>query len=372
MMRKIVASVFLLSLFLSVYSVAAPGYQRVMISFYAEPDTVLLAQHGATVHTVFERIPVVVATVPLPAVFSLSQNPAVKYIEPDSYRTFVEPLVEEKQPSQVLPWNIDRIDADQAWQYSTGKEVKVAVVDTGIDQDHPDLEENIKGGINTIAPGGGYTDPDDFDDDHGHGTFCAGIIAAIDNDIGVVGVAPDAHLYGVKVLNGSGSGYYSDVVEGILWCIDKGMQVINLSFGTGESQALREACDAAWENGAILVTSEGLPQYPNYMAFYPSVMAMSGVGMDMSQPYQYGRELELAAPCEAIYSTIPGGYATMSGLSFSCPHVAGTAALVIARFPTMTNQQVRYRLWNTAEDLGAPGWDPYYGYGLVDAEAAVA
>jgi len=371
-MKKIVTGVLVFCLLLSVSSVWAPETARVIVVFNNTPDVALLSQYGK-VDQIFHVIPAAVVTLSEYSVEALARNAEIKYVQPDYYRQFVIAPQNEGEPlDQVIPWGVDRVDADRAWQYSTGKKVKVAVIDTGIDVDHPDLEENIHGGINTIAPNQGY-EPDDIDDDHGHGTFCAGIIAAVDNDIGVIGVAPDAWLYSVKVLNLSGSGYISDIIEGIEWCIDKEMQVINMSFGGYEDYpALHDACDAAWDHGCILVASEGPCGYTAYPAAYSSVIAVAATDRDDYQGCEYGAELELVAPGEDILSTVPGGgYAVMSGTSFGCPHVSGTAALVIAIHPSYTNGMVRRILQMTAEDLGAPGWDPYYGFGMVDAERAV-
>lgn len=370
-MKKISAGVLVL-LLMSVYSVYAPASERVIVVFYDTPNPDLLSQYGE-VHQVFHIIPAVVATLPESAIHALSLHSDIKYIQPDTYTQYVtEPTSLAEQPEEVIPWNIDRIDADRAWHYSTGEKVRVAVIDTGVDVDHPDLVANIHGGINTIAPSPQYPDPHDFNDDHGHGTFVSGIIAADDNGIGIIGVAPDCWLYGVKVLDATGSGYISDIIEGIQWCIDKRMQVINMSFGSFYNPALQQACDAAWAAGIVLVGTEGAFGQITYPAGFESVIAVAATDRNDIQPYPYGAELELVAPGEDILSTAGGGgYAVTSGVSFACPHVAGTAALVIAIHPGYTNEDVRRVLRITAEDLGLPGWDPYYGYGMVDALAAV-
>ena len=379
-MKRIVAGVLVVSLLVSLYSVWAPPTEQVIVVFNNTPDSHLVGQYGQ-VHRVFHIIPAVVATLPQPAIEALSHNPNVKYIQPDYIRVYVEPMQYSGEPeplAQVLPWGVDRIDADLAWATTKGTGVKIAIVDTGIDRDHPDLVANIKGGFNAIAPRGRYRDPDDFNDDHGHGTHCAGIAAAVDNDIGVVGVAPEAWLYGVKVLSKTGSGQTSDCIEGIQWCADNGMDVISMSWGsTTYDQALNDTCAAAWAAGCVLVASagnSGVEDPDGYPSAYPSVISVSATDSS-DQPASftnYGDEIELAAPGVSIYSCYNnGGYVTMSGTSMSCPHVSGAAALAIAAHPNYTNQQIRQLLWDTAEDLGDPGWDPYYGYGLVDAEAAV-
>ena len=378
-MKKITVGVLATCLLLSVYAVYAPPPQTVIVVFNTTPDAHLVGQHGQ-VHKTFHLIPAVVATLPQPAIDALSKNPNVKYIQPD-YVVQVDPIQPsgDVQPlAQVLPWGVDRIDAELAWATSTGAGVKVAIVDTGIDMDHPDLVANIKGGFNAIAPRGRYDDPNNFDDDHGHGSHCAGIVAAVNNDIGVVGVAPDAWLYGVKVLGKGGTGKTSDCIEGIQWCADNGMDVISMSWGSSTyDQAINDACEAAWNAGCVLVSSagnSGVESPDGYPSAYPSVMAISATDSsdNMASFSNYGAEIELAAPGVSVYSCYKeGGYVTMSGTSMSCPHVSGVAALILAAYPSYTNEQVRQTLWNTAEDLGDPGWDIYYGYGLVDAEAAV-
>ncbi len=381
-MKRIATGVLVMCLLLSIYSVWAPAPQRVIIVFHDTPDVGLVGQHGP-VHQTFHLIPAVVATLPEPAIQALEKNPKVNYIQPDHYRQRINPPIDIKgkpgPPPEEVPWGVDRIDADLAWSTTKGAGVKVAIVDTGIDMDHPDLEANIKGGFNAIAPARKYKDPNDFDDDNGHGTHCAGIVAAVDNDIGVIGVAPEAWLYGVKVLDGAGFGYDSDIIEGIEWCVDNGMQVCSMSFGGYEDdQAFRNAIDAAWNAGIVMIAAAGNEGYeePDLLpAGYSTCMAISAMDSsdDIPSWSNYGDEIELAAPGVSIYSTYKRGkYTTMSGTSMACPHVSGVAALILAVHPSYSNDQVRQLLQNTAEDLGASGWDPYYGYGLVDAEAAVA
>jgi subtilisin family serine protease len=292
-------------------------------------------------------------------------------------------------PAESLPWGVDRIDADMVWDRNhdmvvdaganAGSGIRVAVLDTGIDLDHPDLQANIKGGVNTINP---RKSPDD---DNGHGTHVAGIIAAVDNAIGVLGVAPQAWLYAVKVLDRQGSGFVSDIIEGLQWCIDNGMQVVNMSFGTSSDvQSFHDAIVAANNAGMVLVAAAGNSGPGDNTVLYPAkyqeVIAVSATDKSDAVPYwsSRGPEVELAAPGVDIYSTYKGGgYATLSGTSMAAPHVTGAAALVIAGGITdlngngLINDEVRSRLQSTAEDLGLAGRDDLYGYGLVDAERAV-
>jgi subtilisin family serine protease len=285
------------------------------------------------------------------------------------------------QPAQVLPWGIDRVDAELSWGNSTGNGVKVAVVDTGIDFKHPDLAANVKGGVSFVTGSRGYMD------DNGHGTHVAGTIAAANNDIGVVGVAPDAWLYGVKVLDKTGSGWLSDVIAGIDWSAANGMQVITMSLGSsGSSSSLQMAVDNAYNQGIVVVAAAGNDYYGaiSYPAKYDSVIAVTATdsGNNIAYFSNIGPEAELAAPGVGIYSTYKGGtYATLDGTSMATPHVTGTVALLLATQPDMYDSnsngkwdppEVRTRLHDSATDLGAVGRDDYFGYGLVNALSALS
>ena len=283
--------------------------------------------------------------------------------------------------AEMLPWGVDRIDADLVWDKdrnlkldsgaNAGGGVKVAVLDTGIDLDHPDLQANIRDGINTISP------LKTADDDNGHGTHVAGIIAAVDNSVGVIGTAPKASLYAVKVLNKQGSGFLSDIIEGLQWSVSNGMKVVNMSFGTSTNvESFHDAIIAAHNNGIVLVAAAGNSGPGDNTVLYPAkyqeVIAVSATdNSNMIAGWSSrGSEVELAAPGVDINSTYKGGgYRVLSGTSMASPHVAGTAALVIASGITKSNK-VREKLQTTADDLGIDGRDNLYGYGLVDAEQA--
>lgn len=279
---------------------------------------------------------------------------------------------------QVLPWGIDRIDAELAWTTSSGSGIKVAVVDTGIDTGHPDLKTNIKGGVNTINAWANYND------DNGHGTHVAGIVAAINNNFGVVGVGPQIDLYSVKVLARNGSGYLSDVIEGLDWAIVNHMQVVNMSLGTSSDvQSFHDAVVRVNAAGIVQVAaagnSGGSVIYP---AAYPEVIAVSATDSTdtIASWSSRGPQVALAAPGVNIYSTYKGSkYQTLSGTSMASPHVAGAAALVLSvpnkcdldNNGSCSPTEVLQRLEVTAGDLGISGKDDLYGFGLVDVEKAV-
>jgi subtilisin family serine protease len=277
----------------------------------------------------------------------------------------------ETAPAEALPWGVNRIDADLVWDINVGAGVKVAVVDTGIDLDHPDLAANIFRSYNAINTS------KSADDDNGHGTHVAGTIAAVDNTIGVIGVAPQASLLAVKVLDRRGSGYLSDIIEGIDWSIANGAQVINMSLGTSSNiQSFHDAVKRAYNAGVVVVAAAGNSgpgdDTVNYPAKYTEVIAVSATDSSdgIASFSSRGSEVELAAPGVNIPSTYKGGgYKTISGTSMASPHVAGVAALVIAS-GTSGVENVRTVLKNTADNLGSAGKDDLYGYGLVDAEQA--
>lgn len=285
------------------------------------------------------------------------------------------------QPPETLPWGVDRIDADLAWSTSRGTAIKVGVLDTGIDLTHPDLSERIKGSYNAINP------LRSANDDNGHGTHVAGIIAATDNEIGVIGTAPEADLFAIKVLNRQGKGYLSDVIEGLDWAVANGIQVVNMSFGSSSSSdAFREAISRAYQAGLVMVAAAGNNNggAVSYPAAYPEVIAVSATDSNdnLASFSSTGPEVDLAAPGVSIFSTYKNlSYATLSGTSMAAPHVTGAAVAVLAT-PVRSsydwnlngvwdNNEVKAVLQDTADDLGAVGFDPYFGFGLVDVEESV-
>lgn len=306
---------------------------------------------------------------------ALAKNPQVFRIDDDIQVTATKPPASKEstpsQPLQMLPWGIDKIDAEIAWSVTTGQGVKVAIIDTGIDTNHPDLQGNIKGGINTISSRKSYQD------DNGHGTHVAGTIAAIDNTIGVAGTAPKAHIYAVKALDRNGSGYLSDIIEGLQWSVNNEMQVVNLSLGTNSNiQSLHDAIKAAYDAGVILVAAAGNDgPYSNsvdYPARYPETMAVSAIdNQDQIAGWSSrGPEVDLAAPGVSVLSTWNDDYyKNISGTSMATPHVTGTVALALSVHGPMAPAAMKNHLKATAEDLGLA--TELQGAGLVDAQAAV-
>lgn len=288
------------------------------------------------------------------------------------------------QPTEVLPWGIDRIDAERVWSATltpatTGTGVNVAVIDTGIELAHPDLAANIKGSYNAISP------TRSADDDNGHGTHVAGIIGALDNTIGVIGAAPTVNLYAVKVLNRNGSGYISDIIEGIDWAIAHNINVINMSLGaSSDVQAFHDAVIRAHNAGIVIVAAAGNDSggAVNFPGAYPEVIGVSATdNTDTIAAFSsVGPEVDLAAPGVSIYSTYKGKtYRTLSGTSMASPHVAGATALLLSvpskcdtdASGTCSPDEVKARLEATALDLGATGHDNQYGAGLLNIRSAL-
>jgi len=369
---------------------AGSGRVRVIVGFdpaVNEPAReALMARFGGVEPKPLPIIDGAVVLLPVPALSALAGEPGVRFAEADQ-RVFAfdkPPWAgqpggpgddEEEPPPQVVPTGIDRIDAEPTEGGNTGSGVKVAVIDTGIDYTHPDLDLNYAGGYDYV------NDDDDPMDDNGHGTHVAGIIGAEDNDIGVVGVAPGVSLYAVKVLDNRGSGWISDIIAGIDWAVENEMDVANLSLGgKGTSDALETAVQNAASEGVTLVVSAGneSDDAAYYVpAAYDEVITVSAIadfdglpgGLGGSKRYgrgrfktvqaddafayfsNYGQAVDLAAPGVDIYSTYAGGgYETMDGTSMAAPHVAGAAALYIAAHPGAVPSAVEQGLQNAGFD----------------------
>ncbi len=376
-MKKIMVIMTIALLLLSAVSISAAGNQpekvRVFLEFKGKPDVGVVHLHGGKVLHSYTLLDNVLAVeVPVTALHGLLLNPNVVGFEFDAL-AHASGKPAPSQPAQTLPWGVNRVDADLAWNVTKGAGVKVCVVDTGIDKDHPDLQTNLAGGRNFVAKGV-TVDPSKWDDDNGHGTHVAGTVAAVDNTVGVVGVAPQASLLAAKVLNRQGSGYFSDIMAGIDWCVQSGAKVVSMSLGSSSDvQAFHNAVDAAYANGALVVAAAGNDYGGpvSYPAAYDSVVAVSATNSNdgLASFSSVGPEVELAAPGASILSTYKdGGYATLSGTSMATPHVSGVAALAWEANPLLSNAEVRSLLQSTADDLGAAGKDNMFGYGLVDAE----
>lgn len=268
------------------------------------------------------------------------------------------------QPAQVTPWGIGRISAPQAWGTSTAIGVKIAVIDTGISTGHPDLK--VAGGANIITPKKSYND------DNGHGSHVAGIIAALSNSVGVVGAGYNANLYAVKVLNANGSGYLSDVIGGIQWSVNNSIRLANMSLGSStNSQSLKDAVTAAGQAGLIMVAAAGNDSGGPviYPAAYPEVIAVTALtSSDTFASFSNkGPEVDVIAPGVSIFSTYKGtDYATLSGTSMAAPHVTAACGLKLALSSSLTPSQMLDAL-RASSDLVTGLSTEQQGAGVVNA-----
>lgn len=269
-------------------------------------------------------------------------------------------------------WNIQTMNAPTAWAEGyTGKGIKIAVIDTGVSE-HKDL--NLAGGVSVVENESSY------EDYNGHGTHVAGIISAKRNGSGVVGIAPDAEVYAVKVMDDEGYIALSDVVEGIDWAIENDMDIVNMSIATPfKSQILGESMKKAHDEGLVLVAGAGNSGNPSgtgdtveYPAGYDEVIAVSAIDQSKERAIfsSTGNQVEFTAPGTDVISTyLNGKYAISNGTSQATPHVTALLALLKEKYPHYSNEEIRAELMKLAEDLGEEGRDAWYGYGLVSYQS---
>jgi hypothetical protein len=272
---------------------------------------------------------------------------------------------------QTVPWGVDRIKAPNAWQAGRGKGVKVGIVDTGVDVGHRDLKQNIKAAVDVTGSGGEGVDL------HGHGSHVAGTIAALNNEIGVVGVAPEAEIHAVRSFDKYGRARISDIVAGVTWCVENDMQVVNMSFGSkDESTALKTAIEKGLSKGMIFVAAAGNDGRDNSVVFparHPGVVAVSAISQDerIASFSSTGPEVDVTAPGDKILSTHKGGgYKALSGTSMATPHVTGTVAVILSANPGLTARGALAKLLEGTERLPELGRNQQ-GAGLVNTAQSV-
>ena len=279
-------------------------------------------------------------------------------------------------PLLAQQWGVFATGADRVWAVTTGRGVTVAVVDSGSGP-HPDLAENL-------LPGRSFMNSTETQDGNdidasGHGSHVAGIIAAAaNNGIGGSGVAPNAKILPIKVLDQAGQGDARDVATGVRYAADSGAQVINLSLGGAtESPSLTQAIQYANDKGALVVAAAGnggatdKPKWPASLDLTIAVTAVDS-SRNVTSFDQRGDYIDIAAPGASIVSTAKGDYVALSGTSMAAGFVAGAAALLFAAEPRVSNAQVRDILLRTATDIGDPGRDQTYGVGFLNLVAALA
>jgi subtilisin len=355
---------------------------RVIVGFKGDASSALVTDHGGQVHRMSGRV--VSASIPAKELAKLRSDAGVAYVEEDAIAEALGKVEPSRKPSgggggttstppaESVPWGVLTVNADDAWTTNTGADIKVAVIDTGVDLDHPDLQANVRPGVDYVQNDGNP------DDDNGHGSHVAGTIAAVKgNGIFFVGVAPDAEIYPVKVLDRRGSGWLSDVAAGIDWAAANGMNIGNMSLGASSSATtLQDACDAAEAAGVLLVAAAGnsgdgktSTTETSYPAAYDSVVAVGATTSTdgLASFSNTGPYLEISAPGVNIPSTYKnGGSATLSGTSMASPHGAGMAALIWKSLASPSAASVRAALHTKIQDLGTSGFDNGFGYGRID------
>ena len=303
-----------------------------------------------------------------------NNHPSLKYFEPEVIlRASTVTAATTNDP--ITQWGLDAIDAPRAWTVTTGsKEVKVAIIDSGVDLDHPDLKENIG------SLGRDWIDGDDVPDDaNGHGTHVAGIVAAVmNNSFGIAGIA-NITLHVERILDAKGEGSPLNAVKAIENAVLSGVQVITASWGSfGSSQVLKDVIDWAFDQGVMMIAASGNQgqQREFYPAAFPKVLAVGATDSadNRASFSNYGEWIDVVAPGVNIKSTYPtekGNFTTLSGTSMAAPHVAGVAALALSVQPNLSPQMLMNILRHGTNDLGTPGKDPSYGYGLINASKVV-
>ena len=390
-MRKtivlVVIAILLISSFPTIVFAAPPGNpapasgfssEQILVKFKSDTSIPEAAQiHRQLGGHVKETIPGIdaqVVTVPkgqaMAKAQAYSSNDRVAYAELD----FVaEAVGSPDDPCFGYQWGLTKIAASQAWDVTTGSpSINIAILDTGVDLDHPDLADKIVSNIN-------FSSSPTVDDVRGHGTHVAGIAAAMTNNgIGVAGLGYSSTIMNVKVLGDSGAGTYGAIASGVIWAADNGAEVINMSLGgSSASSTLEDAINYAWSKGVVVVAAAGnngnsMPIYP---AYYGNCIAVAATyPWDAKADWSnYGDWVDVAAPGGGIYATVKNnGYDYKSGTSMASPHVAGLAALVFTTVSDTNsdgklNDEVRSRIEVSCDDIGISG----IGSGRINAARAV-
>jgi hypothetical protein len=292
------------------------------------------------------------------------------FVEPDHLAV---PLVVPNDPDYAQEWHLQTIQAPSAWDVTTGStSVPIAMIDSGVDPTHPDLASKLIPGWSFLT---GTTDTHDV---LGHGTETAGTAAAIGNNaVGVAGVAWQNPIMPLVVLNSADWASYSDIANAIMYAADHGVRIVNISIGgTSSSSTMQTAVDYAWNKGTVVFAAAG--NYSSSTPIYPAgctnVVAVGATDSNdtLASFSNYGTYVDLTAPgVNIVTTTAGGGYGGVSGTSFSSPIAAGVAALVLSRNPSLSAQQLVTLLEQNSDDLGAPGYDPIFGWGRVNASRAV-
>jgi subtilisin family serine protease len=352
-----------------------PG--RILISpkpeLTAQALQAILAVHGAKKVDEIAQLRVHVLSVPAAnqakVLDALKHNPNIEFAEPDYLAQTSATTANDPYYLSGYEWHLGKIQAPDAWSITTGSaSTIVAVVDSGVAPNQPDLAGKLLNGYNFYA---GTTN---WADDNGHGTAVAGSAAAQGNNgLGVAGVAWNVMILPVKVADSTGYATYSNMAKGLTFAADQGARVINISMaGTSSSSTLQSAVTYAWNHNCLIFAAAGndATSSLHYPAACNYATAVSATQSDdsLASFSDFGNYIALSAPGVGIWTTNRDGtYGSWSGTSFSAPITAGIAALVLSFNPQLSNAAVLDLLKHNADDLGTAGYDPYFGYGRVNA-----
>ncbi len=363
-------------------------FDTYLVKLDAEPAEVVTTVNN--IATVFEVEPIHIfeqatqgfqVDLPIGVADEIASWDEVQYVVIDNPDTYTPPPDWEEPDvgDDEEPDGITRIGGSVTSVDLSG--VGVAVVDTGVDLDHPDL--NVVGQYDAVAEAGG--DDNGGDDGHGHGTHVAGTIGAVADSSGVVGVAPGVDIYAVRVLDDNGSGTYGNIIAGLEWVLtQQEVRVVNMSLGgmgdPASNTMLQDAIQALLDAGIVVCVAAG-NEASDTSGFIPAgydlgivVSAYDAYGGDNGFAYfsNYGDAVDITAPGVTITSTYPdGAYAALSGTSMATPHVAGAAAAYIAKYPELTPAEVLTDMLATAED-GLAGQGGDYPEPMIDVAALIS
>lgn len=377
-----------LTLAASIYNEPPESQEQTLLVHFAKDATpemrdAVVAEMGGEEIAWMPQIGVAEIRMPIRSVAAVAALPSmangsVTYAEVNSVVSATYTPGDPDFGDEMMSYGLHDVEALQAWDIVTGShEIVIAVIDSGILLAHPEFAQRLVDGYD-------FVNEDNVpDDDSGHGTHVAGIIAAaLDNGEGVAGVCPDCLLMPVKVLNENNLGSWSQLAQGILFAVDNGARVLNLSLGASiPSETLASSIDYAIESGAIVVAAAG--NLGSSRPFYPAALdGVIAVGATTSRGTRwaksdFGNYIDMVAPGDLIYSTyhdlnnIYRGYTYMSGTSMAAPFVSGVAGLLLSVVPTLSAEDVTSAMTLGADDLGEVGWDTDYGFGRVNAMGAL-
>jgi thermitase len=296
----------------------------------------------------------------------LNRHPHIKFAELDR---LVTPNFVSNDPYMGSEWHLNKVGATTAWDTTQGAGVIIAILDSGVDGTHPDLAPQMVPGYNF------YDNNTNTADANGHGTAVAGVAAAATNNaLGVAGVAGQARIMPVRIADANAYAYYSTIAKGVTYAADNGARVVNCSYGgVAGSATIPSAAQYLKNKGGLMFVSAGNNGIDENIAPTTTMIAVSATDQNDYRTgwSSYGNFVSMAAPGITYTTSRGGSYDNWQGTSFSSPLAAGVAALMMAAKPSLGSADIEKLMFSTAVDIGAAGRDIYYGYGRVDAAAAV-